>query len=207
MVSPHVSILEKEIDVFRKYTKMPEADKHELQEKTAGGKDQTEPETDQSNAPSEKKPDKLKRETSANPEIGSKTDQAAGQENGNLKQDSITPPESAIEIETEETPEPVPEATAVETLQAEAKKEITPEPVPEATVAETLQAEAKKEITPEAAPAATEVANSGAITEAGETPEPAPEATAVDELWGNYRNRRNSRARTESRCRTGICYR
>ncbi|MGB5654179.1 MAG: hypothetical protein WBM56_10150, partial [Robiginitalea sp.] len=69
---------------------MPEADKHELQEKTAGGKDQTEPETDQSNAPSEKKPDKLKRETSADPEIGSKTDQAAGQENGNLKQDSIT---------------------------------------------------------------------------------------------------------------------
>lgn len=41
MVSPHVSILEKENEGFRKFRAMPEADKNELQQETAGGKVQT----------------------------------------------------------------------------------------------------------------------------------------------------------------------
>ena len=126
---------------------MPETDKHELQEKIAGGKDQTESETNQANISPEavpaKKSGKPIGKTSVNPEPKPETDQG-------------TDTELEDQTATGETPDTAPEAIVAETPEPETKTQEISDVKPEAVASESAQSTAQ--------------------TEPGETPDTASEA-------------------------------
>ncbi len=172
---------------------MLEAEKHELQEKLAEEKGQSETVTNQANKSPEAAANKSGNPSGeTNPELKSEADQGTDTELANPTKTKETPdtlPEAVVaetpepEAKTQETSEVMPEAFTAETPESTSQEdtEQTHQAEPEGVVAETPEPETKTRETSASVPvtAVSETAESTSKPETEETPEPETEVVAT----------------------------